>query len=153
MLGGNSSNKTWQEQIDRLVSEMPADYPQAAVWAAQITQAFRDRMAEVLQPRLKSHLTSMPADSLEEKRNLATWVNGELHKLGMTIRCPKTGRPAVLYADFQDAEHETVTRFRTTTSSADSRGSRRTTVSQDLPTLDIMPTPVRPERFSRGYSR
>jgi hypothetical protein len=62
------------------------------------TRTFRQRVATELAPALNARIRmpDMPHDTLEEKKELARWVNDQLEPLGLAVQCPNTGLPAKL---------------------------------------------------------
>lgn len=83
-----------------LLERQPAvtGYHEAAQQARSLTHAFRQQMAERLQPALNAHIRTMPQDDLEGKKAVAEFINGELEPLGLAVRCPNSGHPARLKA-------------------------------------------------------
>lgn len=66
--------------------------------ARSVHSAVLAEIAKCLEDPLNAAINRAPQDSLEEKRSLATWVNGFLRGLGLAIRSPRTGRPGILTA-------------------------------------------------------
>lgn len=58
----------------------------------------RDRVqiAAKLEQPLNVEINARPHASYDEKKELAKWVNAELRRFGLALKCPKTGRPAIL---------------------------------------------------------
>ena len=130
------------------LAELPADY--AARYEA--LRAFREEMqgeiAAWLQPALRQQAEAMPCDSYANKQEVAVWVNSQTRELGLTLRCPNTGRPAILTADVRDAATGS-SRFRFVI--RDERGRQTKTVSSaTLPELVLMPDEPRREARARG---
>jgi hypothetical protein len=114
--------------------------------------AFREVTAEVLGPRLNAHLNSIPQDTLVEKQALATWLNEQLRAIGLAIKCPKTGLPGILKADFKDSANDSVSRFRVEVWDP-GRGRYQSFSSNTLWDLTLMEAPPRRESLSRGFRR
>jgi len=47
---------------------------------------------------LKNRLLSMPHETYDDKKKLTAWVNAELGRVGLAVKCPSTGRPSILVA-------------------------------------------------------
>jgi hypothetical protein len=65
----------------------------------RLTESFdrsRVQIASEFEQPLNDEATSRPHESYEEKKELAKWVNAELRRFGLALKCPKTGRPAIL---------------------------------------------------------
>jgi hypothetical protein len=65
----------------------------------RLTESFdrgREQMAAELEQPLNDEASNRPHESYEEKKELAKWVNAELRRFGLALKCPKTGRPAIL---------------------------------------------------------
>lgn len=73
-----------------------APYQELARSARERTHAFRQQLAAELAPALNAHIRTMPHEALEQKKELARWVNDQLRPLGLAVRCPNTGLPARL---------------------------------------------------------
>lgn len=152
MASGGDSKEEWIRRCDERfrdsTAELPTDFCQSLQAAADLSRAFHQVLAEVLQPRLNAYVKTLPQETLADKRSIATWVNAELRKLGLTIRCPKTGNPAILVADTQDRVHGHITRFRL--EARDDRGRNvRSCTSPTVPELELMKDPPRRESLSR----
>jgi hypothetical protein len=132
----------WMDRTRSLLDQLSDDYPAAATKAAELTLALRTAIADTLQSRLNSHIATMPNDSVEEKSALATWVNHELHELGLAIRCPSTGGTAILCVDARD-EDDRRGRFRLSVRGHANR--HKTLTSANLFDLELMPDNPRRE--------
>lgn len=95
---------TRAEYLDRLLATVPTDVPyeEQAEEGAKVSHAFRQRLAERLGPELNKRLrgtdeiAGIPHNTLDEKKELARWVNDQLEPLGLAVQCPNTGLPAKL---------------------------------------------------------
>lgn len=76
--------ETFEEQAERLERR---------------SHEFRQQLAAELTPTLNAKIQAMPHETYEEKKNLAKWVNEELRRFDLAIKCPKTGEPSILLAD------------------------------------------------------
>jgi hypothetical protein len=139
---GEEEKSELQQAVTRLLEGCPNAYSPAKRWAIDISSTIADQLARSIAPLLNSHLSTMPQTTLAEKRELAIWINAELRDLGLCIRCPKTGLPGLLYADFKDSQNDGVSRFRIESRRASGRRTE-TSVFKTLPELGMMPEPVR----------
>ena len=87
--------------LDALLATVPRDVPyeEQAEDAAQLNWAFRERLAERLAPTINAKMTTMPHETLDQKKELAKWVNAELRRFNLAIKHPKTGTPCYLISD------------------------------------------------------
>lgn len=144
------SNASEEQRCKDLIGELPADYLKAAGAAMRMRHTFHRQLSAEIESRLNRYLKSQPQESLEEKRELASWVNAQLRHLGLTIRCPKTGNPATLIADFKNSQESHISRFRI--QGKDEYGKRvRSSLSDNVPDLELMEDIPRRESLARGY--
>lgn len=113
--------------IESTPEKMPdadARYADVVGSVTERSRAFREQIAAELAPALNAEIGTMPHETLEQKKALADWVNGQLEPLGLAVKCPKTGQPAKLKGDvgdwpgvgrFQFQIHEGSKRVRTLT--------------------------------------
>ena len=86
-------------------------------------------------PRLNDYLSAAPIDTLTDKQAIARWANAEVHHLGLSIKCPKTERHALLLVE---KKSPTKGQFRHEILRED--GKRiRTTSSSRMPSLVLEP--------------
>ncbi len=87
------------EFLAALLAKPPKDasYEVKAKDAAAKTHALRQQIATELAPALNARIQELPHDTLEQKKELARWVNDQLEPLGLAVQCPKTGLPAKLW--------------------------------------------------------
>lgn len=141
-----SEDGTLSDAVRREGLRDGAGYQKVQSALANVRKQVQSAIAETLAPALNAHLDSQPQNTYTEKRHLATWVNHELHQLGLNIRCPVTGMPAILVAD-RKGEADEPSRFRLEV--RDGLGhKRRTYCSQRLPVLTLMEEPPRRENFA-----
>ncbi len=155
-MGGDASEEDqtdWRDRLRRTLRAAPSDYAGRRAALLDASHFVRAEIAAALEPALNAHLRTLPHDAYEEKRALATWVNRELHEIGLTIRCPKTGRPSILVADVRAGGDDEKGRFRI--EARDENGkTARTFCSTRLPDLELMEEPPRRENFaSRAVAR
>ncbi len=95
----------------------------------------RQDLARQLAPALQKEALSRPHETYEQKKSLAKWINGELRRYGLAIRCPRTGQPSLLLANAGGVAG--IGRFHI--EHTDSAGKRhRSVTSVTLPPLDLM---------------
>jgi hypothetical protein len=147
-------NEIWRKALRRRLESMPDDYASAKAIAAEISHAFHEELAVAIGPRIKAELSAMPQESYEHSKAIASWCNHELHELRLCIRCPRTGRAAILLADTRGADDDTC-RYRLQV--RDDQGKTlRTYSSARFPEFDIMEDLPRREgisHWSRGGRR
>lgn len=81
-----------------ILATLPKDaaYGELAPKLADLTREFRREIATILQPALNRHVQAMPQDNLDAKKKIGEFVNDELERFGLAVRCPNTGLPAKL---------------------------------------------------------
>lgn len=128
---------------ERAVRELSPDFAHASQQATLFRERFHELLAEAMQIRLVRFASTLPLDTADQKKAAAIGINSDLRKLGLTIRCPRTGYPAALVVDAPDERRSGQGRLRL--ESRDDRGVLvRTTISQALDDIELMPNP--PER-------
>jgi hypothetical protein len=92
---------------------------------------------------LNEHARRMPGDTLEDKKNVAKYINGQLRQLGLALECPKTKCAATLTAN---PGHDPA-RGRYCISLVGSSNESRNTIQglRELPPLHLIPRPERVE--------
>ena len=88
------------ESLDALIASVPKDatYAVKAEKFAGLNHAVRQQIAVELAPALNAHIQTMPHDDLDGKKKLCDFVNSELERFGLAVKCPNTGLPAKLKA-------------------------------------------------------
>jgi hypothetical protein len=91
-------NEQRPEFLAALLAKPPKDasYEDEAKDAAARIHAVKQQVAEKLAPALNARICEKPHDTLEQKKELARWVNEQLEPLGLAVQEPKTGRPGKL---------------------------------------------------------
>ena len=89
------------DPFSRLLVQLPSEYPAAHQHLVELNRQYHHAIAAALQPKLNRYLEAQPQDTLADKQRIATSVNSDLRELGLTIRCPTDGSPAILVADIQ----------------------------------------------------
>jgi len=99
-------NNFWNEfDLLNSVSDVPAPPSQDSPYellAARLDEerrVFRQHVAAELLPALKDEMRFRPHATLEEKRELVRWTNGELRRFDFAIKHPKTGNASNFVAD------------------------------------------------------
>src|SRR5665213_3834754 len=139
----------WRERTHLVMEALPDDCVACHARIEELSAAFRWEIAEAMQRRLNAHLKTLPHETFEERKLIASFVNMELRELGLTIRCPKTGKPAILIADVKDAEHDKG-RFRLQV--CDEKGkNKRTVTCYGMIELELMPDAPRKEGMARKW--
>jgi hypothetical protein len=114
-----------------------ADYSAFFDHLLALAVAVREELAARLAPRLAVQARAMPHGTYAEKQELAKWVNGQLRQLGLAVRCPKTGRAAILVADHGPNPEKG--RFQVQTV----HDRKRTLSSVELPEFALLPADLR----------
>ena len=79
--------------------EALAQYKKTAEQLAGMSHEFREKLAAELGPVLNRTIQTMEQGTLEEKKAICDFVNGELEPLGLAVQCPNTdGLPGKLKA-------------------------------------------------------
>jgi hypothetical protein len=139
------SEPAWLIQLRAALEGMPSDYATSYKQISQMRQQFLKEISAALQPRLNTHFQQQPQESLVEKRQIATTINGDLRLLNLCVRCPVTQSPSILIADSGDVDRNNRFRFQ----SFDSAGRRhRTGVSVRIPKLELEEAPHREESLA-----
>lgn len=120
-----------------LAATEPTEYPAFFDHLLALAVAVREELAARLSPKLSAQVRTMPHETYAEKQELAKWVNGQLRQLGLAVRCPKTGRPAILLADHGPDPQKG--RFQVQTV----HDRKRTLSSVELPEFVPMPADLR----------
>src|SRR5690348_15179572 len=91
--------KTGERQLEKPFRLPPAPrdrYAELASSARTRTHALRQQLAKELAPALNARIKAMLHETLNDKKELARWVNDQLEPLGLAVQCPNTGLPAKL---------------------------------------------------------
>lgn len=84
-------------QAEKGMGEGATDrYEQQANVLEEQLHRFRQSLAQELAPTLNARMQATPHGTYEEKKDLAKWVNEELRRFDLAIKCPKTGQPSIL---------------------------------------------------------
>lgn len=145
-------------RIEQLLGERKRDdYKSLRARLTEARELFHDMLAERFTEAFNAHLAAQPQGTLQEKRSLARHANAELRNLGLAVKCPKTGEPAVFYGDPGHMPEEG--RFQLGLASEEA-SRKRTFTSRTLFRVELMGRPVRreplaewAERVARGETR
>jgi hypothetical protein len=115
-------------------------------------EQYRSDVAKRFTPIFNARFASTPHQSYEQKKALCRWANEQLRELGLAVKCPKTGLPAIYVAD--TGPHPERGRFRLKVTTEDGK-LRHTLTALEVPTVELMPDPPRREKFAewRGTKR
>jgi hypothetical protein len=140
----------WRQTLAKAFARLPESYADASLLAEKMRHVFHEVLASAMQPRLNASLQATPHETYQQKQAMASWVNAELHnRLGLTIRCPRTGRSAILVADIRDAEKQ-ASRLRLEVHYPGRKKERTYTSSGSIPELQLMEDPPRIEPLRSG---
>jgi anti-anti-sigma factor len=95
-----SPEGTRAEYLDALLATVPKDagYEELVPKLASLSHEFRQQVAARFEPVLNAYIRAMPHDDLDGKKKVAEFVNSELERFGLAVKCPNTGLPAKLKA-------------------------------------------------------
>jgi len=102
-------------------------------------------LADRLAPSLNDHLTKLPQATPDNKKLIARTLNADLKALGLAIKCPRTGKPAMLHVDFGVVAPKG--RFR-----VELFDRSRTMASQSLSRVELTRRPLRREALSEYWA-
>ena len=137
----------WRARFRRMMRDLPADFERAKPLAEAMNRAFHAELATAIGPRLDARLQALPQDTYAERQAVSTWCNQELRNLRLCIRCPKTGRPAILLADISGREGA-IPRFRLQVRDVQGQISRSWS-ARELVDFELMEDPPRREGLAR----
>jgi len=148
--GGNDKTAvtTIAEMVATAVDTLPTAYAERFEILKRFQDNVRQEIAKLLQPSLQREAEAMKSESYADKQTLSVWVNAQLRELGLALRCPNTGRPAILVADMRDAETQS-SRFRYAIRD-DAGRATKTISSKQLPSMELMPDEPRVEGRAKG---
>ena len=149
-----AKNKDGLEAKLRRITELVAPRDRETYGAlhkrlAEARELFHDLLAERLTEGFNAHLASLPSQTMEQKQQLTRDANADLRALGLAVKCPKTGQPAVLHAD--RGNHPAEGRFQVALISAESN-RKRTLSSPQLFSVELMGHPTRREPLAEHWA-
>lgn len=86
------------DKLDEISQSLPDNYEDRKAAIDSSFATFRLWAAQNIEQSLTEKSQSLPQDTYEDRKKLATWINGEARSLGLTIVCPKTGLPCLVHA-------------------------------------------------------
>lgn len=97
----NREIATRLKEINDLISgsKHGESFPVLLKRLTEARQVFHELLAARFTAELNEHLQQAKRDSIEDRRNAALDISTALNSLGLAIRCPKTGEPALLRAE------------------------------------------------------
>jgi len=135
--------------IDQLFSNLPADFNDKLEAVNQIRSAIQLQLAKKFETSFNEYIGRQPQSTPSERRDLAPDLNAFLRSLGLAIKCPMTGLPAILIVDNAEANQQDKTRFRLEVKDRDGKRKRTKTYVSCLPSFELIPALPRIESFAR----
>ena len=108
-------------------------------------ERFKGDLCTRLAPVFNARFVATPHGKYEQKKALCRWANDQLRQIGLAVRCPKTGLPAIFVAD--TGPYPERGRFRLKVTMPDGR-LRHTLSTLEAPTVELIPDPPRREKFA-----
>jgi hypothetical protein len=136
LLGYGGPVPSLDDKIKELIPDLPEDFDNRALALAALNAASRRVIAAELAPALNQRIQDIPRDTLEQKKELARWVNDGLERFGLAVQCPNTGRPAKFRATTGGSSWPDVGRFYFETY-RDGKPAK-TAYSENLPKLNLI---------------
>ena len=135
--------------MEQVVNEPSLDYTAKLAALRTLRTAFHEELAAAFDPVLNQYVRSEPQHTAEDCSDLASLINEHARLLGLSLRCPRSGRPATLVVDREGKGSDPdLPRWRLQIT--DDRGRRQRHLnSRSLPDLELMPAPPRIEGQSR----
>jgi hypothetical protein len=145
--GAENIESEWRRLTQQLLATLPRDYQSCRRTLAALSHAFRNELAEAFEGHLNTYIQTLPQQTYQERKVIASFVNEELRELGLAIKCPRSGRPAILIADVKNSTDGTG-RFRLE-SRNDGGHKYRTRTSSKLFALNLIEDSPRKEGMAR----
>ena len=139
-----------EDKLKELTQGLPEDYDGRAAALTEFNHACGRHLADQLAPALNAKVHGMPHATYEEKKALAKWVNDELRRFDLAIKCPKTGQPSLLLAG--PGNHPEAGRFILEHKTSDGKRVRPVN-SPVLPHLELMEANPRREALQEWRDR
>lgn len=146
------AEKHLKSLLAKITKELPRDYASQADLLVQLGHTFRQAVASAIETPLNQMLQRMPQQTLEEKRELTKWLNAQLRRLGLAVRCPNTHRPSTVLVDVRDSKDQNG-RFRLENWDENLGKDVRTATSTELPEFVLMEDEPRRETFASWQVR
>ena len=140
-----------KQRLEALLATTPdaGGYTAQSQELEELSHEFRRQVAARLEPALNAQIQAMPRETYEEKKEVARWVNQELRRFDLAIKCPKTGRPSSLCAN--QGNHPEIGRF-SIEHTIDGK-KHRPVNSPELMHLELMEASPRREALSEWHAR
>ncbi|MFO0901190.1 MAG: hypothetical protein U0836_27505 [Pirellulales bacterium] len=139
----------FESELGRLRGTAVNDYESTMRGLRAARQLFHEFAAARLEPALNRAAAQRPQATLPDKQDLARWINGELRSLGIAVRCPRTGQPALLRGD--PGHRQPAGRFQIQLISAE-EARRRTSSFATLEPLQLCGNPERREPLAEYWA-
>lgn len=111
----------------------------------------KQQIAAILEPQIAKEFSQSPQGTYEDKRALASWLNRECKHFGISVKCPKSGRPAVIEPHNSSVAGGTFTYFRFHSTSEDGSPEWKTYArSLSQVSLTVEPQPSGTWSLSKG---
>jgi hypothetical protein len=116
----------------------------------EVRELVHEQIAEQFTEPFNRHLAAMPKTTQSQKRDLVRFANAEMRALGVTAKCPKTKRFAMLHVDAGPNVPDG--RFQLELIGSDS-GGRKTLSSSTLFSIDLIGCPDRREPLAEYWNQ
>lgn len=143
-----SKDSDWRQSIRAQISVLPERYEDRVRALESLRHVLHEEFAQSLRPAFNHRLERVEQDDLSGAQLACTTLNADLRRLGLAIRCGKTGKPAILLAEAR-SESGDAARFRLQVRNDDGRFVK-TLSSNAAPSVELMPDPLREESLARG---
>lgn len=128
--------QAFKSALTSILKQAEGSYAEQRAVLTKATDFTREAIAQVLAPSLNKQAGELAQDTYEDKKHLAKWINAELRRFGLAVKCPKTGFPCLLVAT--TGNRPSIGRFVLDYTDAD--GKRHHPISwATLPHLQLMP--------------
>lgn len=135
--------------IALLKQDVHDDYQAVVEWQGELRKAVEELILQQLQPAFNRVLAAMPHDTLRGKQTLCRFANSELRSLAYSVRCPRTGQPAMLHAHRGNNHAVGCFQVELIGSGFD---RRRTKYSSKLFPIELMVSPPRSEPLANYWA-
>lgn len=137
-----------RKRVRSRLEQRPESWAERAKAARELRLTILKEIASSLEPVLNAEASARPQDTLEEKQDLATWLNRELRELGLAVACPPSQLPGIVVADAGRTAEDGSSRFRIEAHHPDGRRVRSASTAW-VPSLELVVDPPRREGGSR----
>jgi hypothetical protein len=97
----------WVTLLRQLMTHAPSDYAKAMQEFLALRSTFHEVLVAEFSMRLNHEMANRPQNTLQQKRDLASWVNKEARTLGLCVKGPKAGGATIVTASYRDDEERT----------------------------------------------